>query len=145
MVFQSRSRNPTIQLSSAKDERSAVAFANQDRALRLAYADRARQYSADCVANTIPSFSNSRSAGRRIRIRAALVVYAHRRAARRCTPCQVWPLRRLGTEDLLAGADSDGKRAAGVTIIDSGHQRKRELILEVPNSPPEAVMSNEVW
>jgi len=45
----------------------------------------------------------------------------------------------------LAGADSDGKRAAGVTIIDSGHQRKRELMLEVPNSPPEAVMSNEVW
>jgi len=45
----------------------------------------------------------------------------------------------------LAGADSDGKRAAGVTIIDSGHRRKREPILEVPNSPPEAVMSNEVW
>jgi ATP-dependent Lhr-like helicase len=47
--------------------------------------------------------------------------------------------------DLLAGADLDGKRAADVAIIDGGHQRKRELTLEVPESPLEAVMSNEVW
>src|SRR3989440_4704939 len=31
------------------------------------------------------------------------------------------------------------------TIIDSGHVRKLDLAIEVPNSPLEAVMSNEVW
>src|SRR5579864_240589 len=46
---------------------------------------------------------------------------------------------------LLAGAAPDGTPAADVTIIDSGHQRKRDLALEVPDSPLEAVMSNEVW
>ncbi|MGZ5482339.1 MAG: DEAD/DEAH box helicase [Pyrinomonadaceae bacterium] len=31
------------------------------------------------------------------------------------------------------------------TIIDSGHIRKLDLAIEVPNSPLEALMSNEVW
>src|SRR5438046_739800 len=31
------------------------------------------------------------------------------------------------------------------TIIDTGHARKLDLAIEVPNSPLEAVMSNEVW
>ncbi len=30
-------------------------------------------------------------------------------------------------------------------IVDSGHVRKRDLALEVPSAPLEAVMSNEVW
>jgi ATP-dependent helicase Lhr and Lhr-like helicase len=47
--------------------------------------------------------------------------------------------------DLLAGAKPDGTRSAEVTIIDTGHQRTRELTLEVPDSPLETVMSNEVW
>jgi len=34
---------------------------------------------------------------------------------------------------------------AGVTIIDTGHRRVRDLALEVPSSPLEAVMSGEVW
>ena len=34
---------------------------------------------------------------------------------------------------------------AGCTIVDSGHVRKRDLQLEVPASPLEAVMSAEVW
>lgn len=34
---------------------------------------------------------------------------------------------------------------AGCTIIDAGHVRKRDLAIEVPGSPLEAVMSNEVW
>src|SRR5262249_20576555 len=46
---------------------------------------------------------------------------------------------------LLAGAAPDGAPAAEVTIIDTGHQRKRELSIEVPDSPLEAVMSGEVW
>ena len=45
----------------------------------------------------------------------------------------------------LAGAAADGKPAAEVAIIDAGHQRQRDLSLEVPGSPLEAVMSNEVW
>jgi ATP-dependent helicase Lhr and Lhr-like helicase len=46
---------------------------------------------------------------------------------------------------LLAGAAPDGMPAAKVKVIDTGHQRQRELSIEVPASPLEAVMSNEVW
>ena len=38
-----------------------------------------------------------------------------------------------------------GTTANDVTIVDTGHQRPRELTLEVPASPLEAVMSAEVW
>lgn len=34
---------------------------------------------------------------------------------------------------------------ADCTIIDTGHQRKRDLALALPRSPLEAVMANEVW
>ena len=47
--------------------------------------------------------------------------------------------------DFLAGADTDGKPAAEVAIIDAGHQRGRDLGLELPGSPLESVMSKEVW
>jgi len=53
------------------------------------------------------------------------------------------PIRSVA--DFLAGADADGKPAAEVAIIDSGHQRRRDLSLEVPGSPLEAVMSKETW
>ena len=46
---------------------------------------------------------------------------------------------------LLVGAAPDGRAEAEVTIIDTGHQRPRELVLEVPGSPLQAVMSAEVW
>ena len=46
---------------------------------------------------------------------------------------------------LLAGAAADGGPAAEVAIVDSGHQRPRDLAIETPDSPLEAVMSNEVW
>ena len=45
----------------------------------------------------------------------------------------------------LVGATPGGASAAEPTIIDTGHQRPRDLALEVPESPLEAVMSNEVW
>src|SRR2546430_14932871 len=45
----------------------------------------------------------------------------------------------VGTRNLLA----DG--AADCTIIDSGHVRERDLQLEIPASPLEAVMSGVVW
>ncbi len=35
--------------------------------------------------------------------------------------------------------------AADCTIIDTGHRRHRDLQLEIPSSPLEAVMSGEVW
>jgi ATP-dependent Lhr-like helicase len=44
---------------------------------------------------------------------------------------------------LLGSADSEP--AAEATIVDIGHQRSRDLKLELPGSPLEAVMSNETW
>jgi ATP-dependent helicase Lhr and Lhr-like helicase len=38
-----------------------------------------------------------------------------------------------------------GASAEPCTIVDSGHRRRRDLALEVPGSPLEAVMSGEVW
>jgi ATP-dependent helicase Lhr and Lhr-like helicase len=45
----------------------------------------------------------------------------------------------------LVGANMDGAPGAECTIIDVGHNRARDLALEVPSSPLEAVMSGEVW
>jgi len=42
-----------------------------------------------------------------------------------------------------SGIDAEGK--ANCTIIDSGHARKLDLAIEVPDSPLQAVMSGEVW
>ncbi|HEY1783394.1 MAG TPA: DEAD/DEAH box helicase [Roseiarcus sp.] len=53
------------------------------------------------------------------------------------------PIRSIA--DFLAGAAHDGGPAAEVAIIDAGHQRRRDLSLEVPGSPLESVMSKEVW
>jgi ATP-dependent helicase Lhr and Lhr-like helicase len=50
-----------------------------------------------------------------------------------------------GVANLLVGASPEGERATDITIVDAGHQRTRELTVEVPDSPLEAVMSNEVW
>jgi ATP-dependent helicase Lhr and Lhr-like helicase len=38
-----------------------------------------------------------------------------------------------------------GDRAAPCTIIDTGHVRERDLALEIPRSPLDTVMPNEVW
>ena len=43
-----------------------------------------------------------------------------------------------------SGADA-GAAGPACTIIDVGHRRARDLALEVPGAPLEAVMSNEVW
>ncbi len=53
------------------------------------------------------------------------------------------PIRTVA--NFLAGASTDGRPAAEVATIDAGHQRRRDLSLEVPGSPLEAVMSNDVW
>jgi ATP-dependent Lhr-like helicase len=46
---------------------------------------------------------------------------------------------------LLVGAGPDGGPPPEAKIIDTGHNRPRDLALEVPSSPLEAVMSAEVW
>ncbi len=38
-----------------------------------------------------------------------------------------------------------GARGEAAEIVDTGHVRERDLALEVPRSPLEAVMANEVW
>ena len=38
-----------------------------------------------------------------------------------------------------------GSREADVEIVDTGHVRERDLALELPRSPLEAIMANEVW
>ncbi len=45
----------------------------------------------------------------------------------------------------LAGDAANGRAGAEVAIIDAGHQRPRDLSVEIPDSPLETVMSNEVW
>ena len=65
------------------------------------------------------------------------------------------PVQRVGLsatqkpiEDVarfLVGAGADGAASAACTIIDTGHRRARDLAVEVPSSPLEAVMSGEVW
>ncbi len=45
----------------------------------------------------------------------------------------------------LVGDASEGAPAEEAAVIDTGHQRPRDLSLELPGSPLEAVMSGEVW
>ena len=45
----------------------------------------------------------------------------------------------------LVGAASGGTPADEQAMVDTGHQRPRELGLELPESPLEAVMSGDVW
>jgi ATP-dependent Lhr-like helicase len=49
------------------------------------------------------------------------------------------------TARFLLGAGADGAPGEECTIIDVGHRRARDLALEVPAPPLEAVMSGDVW
>jgi ATP-dependent Lhr-like helicase len=46
---------------------------------------------------------------------------------------------------LLVGSQSGGAAKPQCTIVDLGHNRRRDLAIEVPAAPLEAVMSAEVW
>src|SRR3981189_1835501 len=45
----------------------------------------------------------------------------------------------------MVGAGSGGGPGTACRVIDTGHHRTRDLALEVPASPLEAVMSGDVW
>ncbi len=53
------------------------------------------------------------------------------------------PIQTIGR--LLVGSGSDGVGGPQLTVIDIGYQRDRDLQIEVPDFPLEAVMSGEVW
>jgi ATP-dependent Lhr-like helicase len=65
------------------------------------------------------------------------------------------PLQRIGLSAtqrpielvarFLVGAGPEGGPEPECTIIDTGHRRARDLALEMPSSPLEAIMSGEVW
>src|SRR5215510_36092 len=46
---------------------------------------------------------------------------------------------------LVGTANIDANNNPNCTIVDSGHARKLDLAIELPESPLEAVMSGEVW
>jgi ATP-dependent helicase Lhr and Lhr-like helicase len=46
---------------------------------------------------------------------------------------------------LVGTANLQSDSTPNCTIIDTGHSRKLDLAIEIPSSPLEAVMSNEVW
>ncbi|MGQ0763717.1 MAG: DEAD/DEAH box helicase [Acidobacteriota bacterium] len=46
---------------------------------------------------------------------------------------------------LVGTRNIEAEGAPRCTVIDSGHVRKLDLAIEVPNSPLESLMSNEVW
>src|SRR5262249_25619372 len=57
------------------------------------------------------------------------------------------PLKRRcgGVARFRGGGGARNASGVDCPIIDPGHRRARDLALEVPDSPLEAVMSAEVW
>src|SRR6185312_10624792 len=45
----------------------------------------------------------------------------------------------------LVGAGPEGGPQPECTVVDTGHRRARDLALELPSSPLEAIMSAEIW
>ena len=68
----------------------------------------------------------------------------------RLQACTARPLVRVGLSATQKPIEEvarflTGTDAANCTIVDTGHVRRRDLALEVPPAPLEAVMSGEVW
>src|SRR5262249_27947409 len=53
------------------------------------------------------------------------------------------PIQTIGR--LLVGSGSDDRPGPQLTVVDIGYQRDRDLQIEVPGSPLEAVVSGGVW
>ncbi|MDH4611466.1 DEAD/DEAH box helicase [Pseudomonas sp. BN102] len=61
-----------------------------------------------------------------------------------------WPLQRIGLSATQKPIERVaqflmGQREEGCTLVDVGYSRERDLALEVPPVPLEAVLSNEAW
>jgi ATP-dependent Lhr-like helicase len=52
---------------------------------------------------------------------------------------------RTAAVPAACGRDARGPDLVDCTIVDTGHRRARDLALEIPDSPLEAVMSMDVW
>jgi ATP-dependent helicase Lhr and Lhr-like helicase len=68
----------------------------------------------------------------------------------RLQACAKHPLTRVGLSATQKPIEEvarylTGDSEAGCTIVDSGHARRRDLALELPAAPLEAVMSGETW
>ena len=68
----------------------------------------------------------------------------------RLQACSAGPLVRVGLSATQKPIEEvarflTGDSGVNCTIVDSGHARQRDLALEVPPAPLEAVMSGEVW
>ena len=68
-----------------------------------------------------------------------------RRAGCCASACRRRRSRSRRSRASWSGPARTARRRADCTIVDIGHARERDLALEVPPSPLEAVMSNEVW
>ncbi len=55
------------------------------------------------------------------------------------------PIEEIARFLVGEGRSTKGARRNECVIVDAGHIRTRDLAIEVPSSPLEAVMSNEVW
>jgi ATP-dependent Lhr-like helicase len=55
------------------------------------------------------------------------------------------PIEEVARFLVGARAGSGAGDASGCTVVDAGHVRQRDLALELPPAPLEAVMSGEVW
>jgi ATP-dependent Lhr-like helicase len=64
---------------------------------------------------------------------------------RRCCASACRPRRSRSRRSRAFWSGARTRAGLDCTIIDTGHRRARDLALEVPDSPLEAVMSAEVW
>ncbi|HEY4041630.1 MAG TPA: DEAD/DEAH box helicase, partial [Rhodopila sp.] len=55
------------------------------------------------------------------------------------------PIETMARFLVGAGANGSAQGSVACEIVDTGHIRSRDLALEIPESPLEAVMSSEVW
>ncbi|HYX27590.1 MAG TPA: DEAD/DEAH box helicase [Pyrinomonadaceae bacterium] len=88
--------------------------------------------------------------------RLTSLIATHQKSEISDSKCQIQKLVRIGLSAtqkpieevarfLVGRANIDAQGKPDCTIIDSGHTRRLDLALEIPNSPLESLMSNEVW
>ena len=105
---------------------------------------RLRIPAAKCSRRRAPSSSTRSTRWRRT---SAVRIWRFRSSASRRSA--IGPLLRIGLSATQKPIETVARFLVGpdaeCRIIDTGHRRARDLALEVPSSPLEAVMSGEVW